>query len=250
LVKRAFLVTLSMLFATPAFAADPPEQPKAAAPAGDVTRLTVAGNPDAFYVEPFAPDEQPLILVLHPRHGDAEADCAKWAEVAGRHGWVLCPAGPIGTDGDRSWGKFDDAKQVIDGAVAALRAKFGARVRARDNLLIGFSEGALMGQILGLTEADQWSRWLILAGSNTYWGDDDDRALTWLRSARRKIARVVMLTGEYDPIVENTLRAGALVRAAHIPVRVIVRRGMGHEVPEARMTANYDASLRWLFELP
>jgi hypothetical protein len=33
-------------------------------------------------------------------------------------------------------------------------------------------------------------------------------------------------------------------------VRVIVRRGLGHEVPEGRMAANYEPSLRWLLELP
>jgi predicted esterase len=250
-MRRAVLA-VSLFFATPALAADPPSSGAIPPPpaSGAVARLAVPGNPDAFFVEPEDAGEQRLVLVLHARHGDAEADCAKWAEVAAPHGWVLCPGGPIGSDGDRSWGKFDDAKVVIDAAIAALHAKEGARVRTTDNLLIGFSEGALIAQILGLREPEHWSRWLILAASDTYWGDDDERALGWLRAQRRKIARVVMLTGEYDPVLENTLRAGSLVRAAHIPVRVIVRRGMGHEVPPARMAANYEASLRWLLELP
>jgi predicted esterase len=245
---RSAVVVVSLFFATPAFAAEPPSP--------SVSRLTVAGSPDAFFVEPRSGEgaqpegEQRLILVLHARHGDAEADCAKWADVLAPHGWVLCPGGPLGTDGDRSWGGFDAAKTVIDASVDALRARFAGRVRGADNLLIGFSEGALIAQILGLREPERWSRWLILAASNTYWGDDDERALVWLQGQRRKIARVVMLTGENDPVLENTLRAGALVRAAHIPVRVIVRRGLGHEVPESRMAANYAPSLRWLLDLP
>lgn len=248
-MKRAVLAVATMLFATPAAAAEPCDLFTApASPADAVERLAVPGGPDAFYVEPPSEDEERVVLVLHARHGDPEADCAKWAEIASRYGWVLCPGGPLGdTDGDRSWGRFDDAKVVIDAAVAALRARFGARVRAKDNLLIGFSEGALMAQILGLRDPDTWSRWLILAGSETYWGDDDERTLRWLQARRRKIAKVVMLTGEHDQILEHTLRAGGLVRAAHIPVRVVIRRGIGHEVPESRM-ASYEASLRWLLE--
>jgi predicted esterase len=253
-LRLSVLATLALV-TTPALAHPPCElavDPPVPNPA--VGRIAVAGHPDAFFVAPEGEDdtslaERRVFMVLHARHGDPEADCAKWATVAAIHGWVLCPSGPVGADGDRSWGKFDGARAVIDDALDALRARFGARVRATDNLLIGFSEGALMAQILGITEPERWSRWLILAGSNTYWGDDD-RALEWLRREKRKIVRVVMLTGEHDLIKENTLRAGALVRAAHIPVRVIVRQGLGHEVPADRMAANYQASLRWLLEAP
>jgi predicted esterase len=255
-VRRAVLFGLLLFFgsAAPARAAEPMEPvPPPPDPVSVAARLAVPGSPDAFFVEPRGEDaqqgEQRLILVLHARHGDAQADCAKWADVAAPHGWVLCPGGPIGTDGDRSWGPFDGAKRVIDAAVDALRVREAGRVSAEDNLLIGFSEGALVAQILGMREPERWRRWLILGGSDTYWGDDDERALSWLRGVRGRVARVVMLTGEFDPVLEHTLRAGALVRAAHIPVRVVVRRGIGHEVPEGRMAANYAASLKWLLEL-
>ena len=244
------IVLSILLFSVPAFAGEENDRgAPPSAPAQVVNRLPVPGNPDAFFVEPRGDGEQAVLLVLHPRHGAPAADCAKWAGVGSPHGWVLCPAGPVGTDGDRSWGKFDDAKRVIDATMEALRAKFGARVRQAHNVIIGFSEGALMGQILGLRAPEQWSRWPILAGSDTYWGDDEELSFRWLRMARPKLGRVVFLTGEHDPIVENTLRAGALVRGAHIPVRVIIRRGLGHEVREDRM-ASYQASLRWIMETP
>jgi predicted esterase len=250
---RSAVLAASMLFATPALAHPPCELDADPPSPSAVDRLAVPGQPDAFFVAP--PNEgdqvaQRVFLVLHARHGDPEADCVKWATVVATRGWVFCPAGPLGTDGDRSWGNFDAAKSVVDAALDALRTRFGARVRGADNVLIGFSEGALIAQLLGIREPEQWSRWLILAGSNTYWGDDDERALGWLRHERGKVVRVVMLTGEHDLVLENSLRAGALVRAAHIPVRVIVRRGLGHEVPEDSMAVNYGPSLRWLLEPP
>lgn len=233
----AFLFVI--LVATPAAADEPAE------PASGVAHLAVPGSADAFVVEPRSPGPQPILMVLHARNGDPEDDCRKWTEVASPFGWVLCPSGPVATERGRSWGKVDDSKKAIDASVDALRAKFGARVKSGGNVIIGFSEGALIAQLVGIREPERWNRWMILAGSDRYWGD---RGAEMLHAQRRKIARVVMLTGEHDPIVENTLRAGALVREAKIPVRVIVRRGLGHEVPGDRMVANYRRLLQWLVD--
>jgi predicted esterase len=239
---RAFGFFLAaMLVAAPAAADEPTPEPPSS-----VTRLAVPGNGDVFVVAPKSPQAtQPIVLVLHARNGDPEDDCKKWSEVASAYGWIVCPSGPIATERGRSWGKFDDAKKAIDASLDVVRAKLGARVKSTGNAIIGFSEGALVAQVLGVREPEQWTRWLILAGSDKYWGD---RGLEFLQAQRRKITRVVMLTGEHDPVLENTLRAGAWVRAAGISVRVIVRRGLGHDVPADRMIANYRRLLEWLFE--
>lgn len=218
---------------------------RVAAADDEVVRVTVPHRPDAYVVEPKSDGAQPLVLVLHARNGDPEEDCRKWATVAAAYGWVLCPAGPVPTDNGHSWGRYDEAKKAIDEAIEALRAKYGARVRSSGNLVIGFSEGALVAQNLGLFEPERWSRWLILGGSDKYWGDSGPELL---RAQRRKIARVVLITGEHDAVLEHSLRAGGMIRDAHIPVRVIVRRGLGHDVPADRMAQNFAPSLRWLFE--
>jgi predicted esterase len=247
--SAAAAIVAAALFASPAMAADPPVAPEApASPPPNVAHLQVPGFGDALVVEPKTTGvEQPLLLVLHARNGDPEDDCRKWAELGSSFGWVLCPSGPIGVDHNRSWGAFDDAKKAIDAAVIALRAAHGALVKPSGNMLIGFSEGALIAQLLGIREPERWSRWLLLGASDTYWGEHGPDLL---RAQRRKITRVVLLTGEHDRVLENSLRAAAMIRAAHIPVRMIVRRGLAHEVPADRMNGNYQPSLRWLFELP
>jgi predicted esterase len=220
-----------------------------------VSRLSVSGKPDAFYVEPRGDrhgrhHERRIVLVLHARHGDPEGDCAKWAEVAAPLGWVLCPGGAIGEDGDRSWGSFDDAKSVIDAAVDALRARFAARVRPTDNVLIGFSEGAFIAQVLGLREPERWSRWLVLGASDSYWGTTVEQAYDVIRRQSHKIVRVAMVTGELDPVRQHTIFAGAMLRVSGVSVRVLIPFGLGHEVPADHMAENYQASLRWLVEPP
>jgi predicted esterase len=238
--RRFILVVAALLLTTPV-AADEPQPEQSAI----VARLPVAGIMDAFVVEPKADGPQAIVMVLHARQSDPEEDCRKWSEVASPFGWVLCPTGPVPGERGRSWGKIDEAKKVIDASVDALRAKYGARVKSGGGVVIGFSEGALIAQLVGVREPERWNRWMILAGSDKYWGD---RGGELLQMQRRKIARVVMLTGEHDPILENTLRAGGLVRAAGIPVRVIVRKGLGHEVPGDRMIVNYRRLLQWLVE--
>jgi pimeloyl-ACP methyl ester carboxylesterase len=213
-----------------------------------VMRLAVPGNADAFYVEPRLDGEQTVIMVLHAKKGDPEDDCRKWSSVASDLGWVVCPSGSAGDEHARSWGKVDEAESVIEATMTALRARFGARVKPAGNVLVGFSEGAFIAQLVAVTHPDRWNRWLILGGSDKYWGDRGP-AMTFLHARRRQIARVVMLTGEHDLVREHTLRAGAMLREAKIPVRVIIRKGLGHDVPANAMVANYQASLRWLFDV-
>jgi predicted esterase len=258
-MRLAAFVVASMLTTVPASAAPffgNEHLPVPPLP-GPVLRLVVPGKPQAFYVVPRSDDqggggERRIVLVLHARHGDPASECAKWAEVAAPFGWVLCPGGPFGEDGDRSWSSIslDDNKTVIDAAVDTLRASFPGRVRAADNLLIGFSEGAMIAQTLGLREPERWSRWLILAGSDHYWGVSTEQAYDVIRRQARKIARVVMLTGEFDDVRQHTIFAGAMLRVSDVPVRVIIPFGLGHEVPADRMVATYQAPLRWLVEPP
>jgi hypothetical protein len=60
---------------------------------------------------------------LHGRGGNALEDCRKWARVARRFGWIVCPQGPAVADGGgRAWNNdADTAKKVIDATVAALK---------------------------------------------------------------------------------------------------------------------------------
>ncbi len=211
----------------------------------DPDSLEVPGFESAYYYKPRSKSSRPILLYLHGRGGNAFEDCRKWARVARRFGWIVCPQGPAVADtGGRAWNNdADTAKRVIDATVAALKEKYKSRVRTRGNILIGFSEGAFIAQQVGLKDPAHWNRWLILAANDRYWFGD---APQLLEANRSKIRRVYLFTGENDQVAENTRRAGDMLKTAHIPCRVKIVPGLGHEVPEDRMITNYRRPLRWL----
>src|SRR6185295_7802878 len=64
--------------------------------------LEVPGAGTAYYYEPIGPGRKslrPVIMYLHGRGGRPREDCKRWAPVARRLGWVVCPSGP-GARGD------------------------------------------------------------------------------------------------------------------------------------------------------
>ncbi|AKU98523.1 hypothetical protein AKJ09_05187 [Labilithrix luteola] len=210
---------------------------------GEPLRLEVPNAPEAYYYKPRAKGPKPILMYLHGRNGNPAEDCRKWARVASQFGWVVCPSGPGDSGaGGRSWSNgAGDAQRIIDATVAALRAKYKGKVQRRSNILIGFSEGAFVAMQVGLKDQATWSKWLILAASDQYWGGTEVESLD-----KRKVRRVYLLTGENDGVAQNTVRVGETLKKAKVPVMVKLVPGMGHEVPSDRMISTYRRPLAWL----
>ncbi len=212
---------------------------------GEPSRLEVPNAPDAYFYRPHVKGTRPILMYLHGRGGHPADDCRKWARVAARYGWVVCPSGPVDVGGGgRSWANgAGEAQRVIDATVAALRAKYKGRVQRRGNVLIGFSEGAFIAMQVGLKEQATWSRWLILGAAEQYWPGD---IAPELAPRKRKVKRVYLLTGENDGVAPSTQRVGERLKQLKVPVRVKIATGLGHEVPKDRMITMYRRPLAWL----
>jgi len=236
----ALLVVLGALVCGPRSA-----QAKEAPSTPDPMVLDVPGFSEAYYYKPRSKARRRVLIYLHGRGGNPFEDCRKWARVARQFGWVVCPQGPATTDtGGRAWSNdADTARKIVDATLVALAEKYKGRVRARGNVLIGFSEGAFIAQQLGIRDPSRWNRWLILAANDRYWFGDAPQLLEQNHS---KIRRVYLFTGEDDQVAENTVRAGEMLKTAHIHVKVKIAPGLGHEVPADRMITNYRRPLRWL----
>jgi predicted esterase len=219
--------------------------PRVALAGDEPLLLDVPNAPPAYYYPPTTKKQRPVVMYLHGRGANAQEDCRKWARVARQFGWVVCPQG--GEDrggGSRAWSNSaESGKQITDAVLAALKAKYKGRVQTRNNILIGFSEGAFIAQQVGLQDTQKWSKWLILAASDKYWVGDTKKTLT---SARAKLHRVYLLTGEHDGVVENTKKVGEMLSEARVPVKVRIVSNMGHEVPSDKMIATYRRPLLWL----
>jgi predicted esterase len=212
-------------------------------------RLDLPRMGPAFYHRPAGRGLKPVLVYLHGRGGNPEADCAKWAPVARDFGWILCPSGPEDRGGgSRAWANnWLAAKNVVDSALAALRDKFGRRVQLRGNTLIGFSEGAFVAMNIGVREPEVYNRWLILAANDGYWGGEGQDELV---KQNARIKRVYLLTGEQDGVVDNTRRVFDILDQAGVHVIMRTPDWLAHETPVDRMRRLYVRPLRWLNDIP
>jgi predicted esterase len=208
--------------------------------------LAGPGQAPSYYIPPRAKGgKKPVLVWLHGRSGNPESDCRKWARVTEEIGWLLCPSGPENRGGGgRGWNNsWPGAKDAVDAAVGAFHEKFGAKIQKKDHILIGFSEGALAAMNIGVREPERFSRWLILAANDVYWGVAGQEEL---KKNRKRLKRVYLLTGEKDMVVENTRRVHEHLLREQVKVRIWTPEDIGHEVPPDRMRTFYRKPLRWL----
>lgn len=214
---------------------------------GGISELEVSGAGPVYYYEPVGAGRQsmrPLLVYLHGRGGDAEQDCRKWAPLARRFGWLVCPSGPVAHNSGRSWNNSWPAGQhAVMGAIHALRERYGRRIQLYGNTLIGFSEGAFVAMNVGVREPKTFNRWLILGADTSYWGGS---GLEALQDARNRVRRVVLITGGRDQVVEDTRKVAEWLSRARVPIKVQTPETLAHEVALDRMPSLYENALRWL----
>src|SRR5688500_8941656 len=213
---------------------------------GGLRQIDLPGAAPAYYFEPQGKGRlslKPVIVYLHGRGGHPDADCRRWASVARGYGWLICPSGPVPYGDGRAWdNNWPSAHHATMAAINALRDKYGRRVQLWGNTLIGFSEGAYAAMNVGVREPRTFNRWLILAASSKYWGGP---GLEALGSAKDRVRRVLLITGEHDGVVESTHQVQAWLKKAGVPTKVVTP-DMGHEVPLEKKTEMYRSALGWL----
>ncbi len=243
----ATLAAFAILTSCPAFASGAPRK---TTPPNDATprELAVRGHARALYYPPAKGSSRRVLLWLHGRGAHVADECAKWAPLARKFGWLLCPQGDeIREGGTRGWANDSvHGRDNVASALAALRKKSKNAIEPGRHVLIGFSEGAFIAMQLGVHETSTWSRWLILAANDGYWlGDGASR----LREQKKQLRRVVLLTGAGDEVVQETRRTFAILEREKVAAKLLVPGDLGHEVPGERMFALYNYPLRWLLGL-
>jgi predicted esterase len=225
------------------------EDPDDRSVGGGLRQIDLPGAAPAYYFEPLGKGRlglKPVLVYLHGRGGHPETDCRRWAPVARRYGWLVCPSGPVPYGDGRAWdNNWPSAHHATMAAINALRDKYGRRVQLWGNTLIGFSEGAYAAMNVGVREPRTFNRWLILAANSKYWGGP---GLEALGSAKNRVRRVFLITGEHDGVLEGTHQVEAWLQKAGVPTRVKTPNNMGHEVPLEKKTEMYRSALKWLDE--
>jgi predicted esterase len=214
---------------------------------GGMRLMELPNGGRAYYFEPTGPGRRslkPVIVYLHGRGGHPEADCRRWAPIARPFGWLACPVGPAEHNGGRAWNNnWASAQRFTMAAIGGLRERYGRRIQLWGNTLVGFSEGAYAAMNVGVREPRTFNRWLILAADSSYWGGP---GLEALGSARDRVRRVYLITGENDGVVDGTREVEAWLKKAGVATRVTTPNDMGHEVLLERKAFMYSEALRWL----
>lgn len=216
---------------------------------GGMQVLKVPGYGNAYYYEPTGPGRltlRPVMMYLHGRGGNPEADCKRWAAVARPLGWLVCPSGPGVMGNGRGWNNnWTTAHRIAVATLNELRSKYGRRVQLYGNTLVGFSEGAYAAMNVGLREPRAFNRWLILAANSTYWGALGQELLGDVKSRVRK---VYLITGERDQVVEGTRKVREILRDNKVATRITTPADLGHKVDLDGRRELYRAALIWLNE--
>jgi predicted esterase len=214
---------------------------------GGMRLMELPNGGKAYYFEPTGPGRRslkPVIVYLHGRGGHPDADCRRWAPIARPFGWLACPVGPAEHGSGRAWNNnWASAQRFTMAAIAGLRERYGRRIQLWGNTLVGFSEGAYAAMNVGVREPRTFNRWLILAANSSYWGGP---GLEALGSARDRVRRVYLITGENDGVVDGTREVEAWLKKAGVATRVTTPNDMGHEVLLERKAFMYSEALRWL----
>lgn len=209
--------------------------------------LEVPGAGPVYYYEPSGTGRmsmRPIVVYLHGRGGDAQADCRRWARVARRFGWLLCPSAPTPHNNGRTWSNnWVSGQNAVMGSVQALRNLYGRRVQLYGNTLVGFSEGAYVAMNVGVRQPRTFNRWLILGADVSYWGGS---GLEALKDAKSKVRRVVLITGGMDMVVDDTRTVAGWLDKEGVPLRIQTPGALAHEVALERMPGIYESALRWL----
>lgn len=212
-----------------------------------VRTMTVGNDLPVYYYTPTGPGRfgmRPVIVYLHGRGGNPAADCRRWAPIARRFGWLVCPSGPVPYNAGRGWNNSWPAGQsLVMASIEALRKEYGRRVQLYGNTLIGFSEGAYVAMNVGVREPRTFNRWLILGADVSYWGGAGVEAL---KDARTRVRRVALITGAHDMVVDDTRTVAGWLEKEKVPIRVQTPGELAHEVALERMPGLYESALRWL----
>jgi len=214
---------------------------------GGMHVVTLKGAAPAYYFEPTGPGRhsmRPILVYLHARGGHPDKDCQRWAPVARRLGWLVCPTGPAVYNDGRAWdNNWPSAHTATMSAIQVLRQKYGRRVQLYGNTLIGFSEGAYAAMNVGVREPHVFNRWLILAATDHYWGGPGIEAL---QTAKERVRRVFLITGEHDGVIDGTHQVEDWLSRAGVDTRVVTPGDMGHELALDRKPELYHQALACL----
>jgi predicted esterase len=203
-----------------------------------VARSTATSPPDELVYSPRDPrGAAPVTVFLHGMCDTPENECPNFADVVTRHGWLVCPRGPIAcSNGGATWSNENRAER-LEAAIARLRVRYPGRVADGERTLIGFSLGAFVAADLLQRPGHPWARALLIAAKAPF-----DPA----RFANGGAERVLLGAGDYDLSSRYMESAARRLSRAGLDVSFRSLGKVGHRFA-FDMSDWLDGALGWLW---
>lgn len=217
-------------------------------------RLPVPGFLPSVVAWPQATPSRPLPIVVaaHGSYDQPEWNCQTYQRVVAGRAVIVCPRGRLRWDtpqepsllrfffpsghGNGAW-----LGREVDAAVGALRTSASQRVDAGPVLYAGFSQGAILGAPLIISQPARFPRALLVEGGHGAWDPSSARAY-----ARGGGQRVLFACGRAS-CTQSARAAAAHLARAGVQVKVVAAEGEGHTY-DGRVAAEIASALPWLLE--
>jgi len=192
---------------------------------------------------------RPLLVSAHGAGGRPEPHCAFFRRLVAGRAFVLCPRGArLGTDAPLDQGGFfypnhHALGREVVAALAALAARFGARVDLRAPVYAGFSQGATMGALAFVKQGGPFARMLLIEGGV---GEYDEWTIANARAFHEGGGARVLLACGREACAEAARRTEGRLAKAGLDARAVYGAA-GHTYGGAVGEA-IEAALPWLFD--
>jgi pimeloyl-ACP methyl ester carboxylesterase len=172
-------------------------------------------------------------------------ECAFWRRLFPAS-FVLCPRGILRDDAPPDDPRFtyeDDAalEREIEAGLAALAARFPARIDGAPMLWVGLSRGAFLGAIIAARQPARYPRMILVEGGHDPWAGPAAKAY-----ADGGGRRVLFVCGQ-GACTFAARRAARSLEHFGVGARLIEVAGMGHGLNHDA-DAPIEAARDWLFE--
>jgi predicted esterase len=200
------------------------EHPSTGAASGP-QELAVSGFETAVIVVPPAERATPLLVATHGAGGDPAWECERWAHVARGRWFLACPRGtPIrrGEAGSYFYPDHPALEREVSAVVAAVRARYGARVSDTDGVYLGYSQGATMGALMVVDHGALFPHLVLIEGGSGDW--------TQKRAARFRETggRSVFIVCGTEPCAKRATASAAVLERAGLHAVASYAEGAGH----------------------
>ncbi len=217
--------------AEPAHADPPPntenDGPNRPAESAHFKALAVPGFLDAVVALPGSEAAEPVLVATHGAGGAPEHHCEAWRELLGDNGIVVCPRGKLinvntGPAGGYYYPDHRSLEREVMAVVASFEASYQKRVRGKDYVYFGYSQGATMGALMLPEHAALFTRLMLIEGGFQQWD---------LKSAQRFRAnggqRVAFVCGTRS-CRQGAERSAFVLERAKLAVTTRYAAGAGH----------------------